>query len=119
MRRPCSSSPATGDASAAPAPADPPPAEPETVWTRKQLTGDWWGARTAMADKGFTVDLRLTQFFQGVASGGVNETTRYGGLIDYIFNLDGEKLGLWKGSYFNMHARTQFGNYQKKWTCSW
>jgi porin len=98
----------TQGASTAQPPADQPPAE--TVWTRKELTGDWWGARTAMADKGLTVDLRLTQFLQGVASGGVNETTRYGGLIDYVFNLDGEKLGLWKGSYFNMHARTQFGN---------
>jgi porin len=85
------------------------PVEPETIWTRKQLTGDWWGARTAMADKGVTFDLRLTQFYQNVVTGGKQTGGAYGGVMDYILNVDGHKLGLWEDVYFSMHVTTQFG----------
>jgi len=86
-----------------------PPVQAETIWTRKQLTGDWWGARTAMAEKGVTLDLRLTQFYQNVTSGGKETGGKYGGVMDYILNVDGHKAGLWEGIFFSMHATSQFG----------
>ena len=38
--------------------------------TRKQLFGDWLGLRSGLAAHGIVADLQLTQFYQGVASGG-------------------------------------------------
>jgi hypothetical protein len=36
----------------------------------EELTGDWGGVRTRWKDKGVVFDSSLTQFYQGVASGG-------------------------------------------------
>ena len=33
-------------------------AKAETIWTRKQLTGDWGGARTSLKKSGSRVDFR-------------------------------------------------------------
>ena len=38
---------------------------------RPTLTGDWCGYRTQLQDCGITLDVSTTQFFQGVASGGL------------------------------------------------
>jgi porin len=77
--------------------------------TRQRLTGDWWSTRSALADRGLTFDLFATQFYQGVASGGNEQQFRYGGKLDYLFNVDGGKLGLWQGLFVNLHAETRFG----------
>ena len=90
------------DATAKEAPAD-------TIWNRDHLFGDWGGLRTSLADHGVYVDLRLTQVFQAVTSGGVDTGSAYGGVMDYIINVDAEKLGLWKGLAFNVHAQTRYG----------
>ena len=80
------------------------------VWNRDKLTGDWRGLRTDLAEHGIDIDLRLSQYGQGVSSGGVNRNGEYGGTMDYRVNVDGKKLfGLWEGLSFNMHARTRFG----------
>lgn len=80
------------------------------ILTRKKLTGDWAGLRQDLAHHGINVDHRLSQFYQGVTSGGVNTNSEYGGSMDYIVNVDGHKLGLWQGIGLNMHATTRFGN---------
>jgi len=78
------------------------------IWNRDKLTGDW---DSDLHDHGLDVDLRLSQYYQNVASGGVNENGEYGGTMDYRVNLDGKKVfGLWEGLSFNMHARTRFGD---------
>jgi len=77
--------------------------------TRSRLTGDWWGARSALAERGLTFDFFATQFYQGIASGGNERSWEYGGKLDYLFSVDGEKLGLWKGLFVNMHAETRYG----------
>ncbi len=81
----------------------------DDFWTRDKMLGDWWGARTDLAQKGITLNMRLTQFYQGVVSGGSNTTSRYGGVLDNILAIDGHKLGLWEGFFLNMHVTTQFG----------
>jgi porin len=78
-------------------------------WNRPQLTGDWGGLRPDLSKHGIDIDLRLSQYYQGVASGGVNQTAEYGGTMDYRVNLDADKLFGAKGLSFNMHARTRYG----------
>ncbi len=81
----------------------------ESIWTRDKLTGDWGGFRTDLAEKGISLEMRLTQIYQNVVSGGKETGGAYGGVMDYVLNVDGHKAGLWEGIFFNMHATTQFG----------
>jgi porin len=89
------------------APAVPP--IDDNFWTRDKLTGDWWGLRSDLSDRGIDLDFRLSQYYQGVATGGVNENFEYGGTVDYRVNVDAGKLIGAKGLSFNMHARTRYG----------
>lgn len=81
----------------------------ENVWTRDKLTGDWGGLRSDLSNHGLDIDVRLSQYYQGVSSGGVDTNSEYGGTMDYRFNLDANKLFGAKGLSFNMHVRTRFG----------
>lgn len=76
--------------------------------TRTSLTNGLWGAGLELAECGIVADLQLTQWYQGVASGGANQTSRYGGKADYNFTFVGEKLGLNKGFNVMMHAETRY-----------
>jgi len=81
------------------------------IWTRDKLTGDWGGLRTDLHDHGIVIDLRLSQYGQWVASGGVDTNGQYGGTMDYRVDIDLRKLfGLWEGLSVDMHARTRFGD---------
>jgi hypothetical protein len=80
------------------------------VWNRDLFTGDWAGMRTQLHDRGIDIGLRLSQYGQGVASGGVDKNGEYGGTMDYRVNADLRKLfSLWDGLSVSMHARTRFG----------
>ena len=82
----------------------------EDIWTRDKLTGDWWGGRTYLSDHGIDIGLRLSQYYQSVASGGVDQNSEYGGTMDYRVNVNTNKLfGTWKGFSVDMHARTRYG----------
>lgn len=76
----------------------------ERIWCREKLTGDWLGRRGRVANHGIDVESTLTQFYQGVSSGGRNRRFRYGSKFDLYFNLDTEKLGLWKGGKLQIHG---------------
>jgi porin len=76
---------------------------------RENLFGAWCGLRPALASHGIIADLQLTQFYQGVASGGNEELFKYGGKLDYNFIFLGEQLGLNKGFKVLLHAETRFG----------
>jgi porin len=82
----------------------------DCCWCRENLLGDMWGIRPGLAESGIVPDLELTQFYQGVTSGGQEQTFAYGGKMDYIFAIDGHKLGLWEGLYVSLHAETRFGD---------
>jgi porin len=84
-----------------------------SLWTRNKLSGDWWGGRTALSKKGIDLEVNFSQFYQGVTSGGIRDANKHGeysGKLDGIVNVTGEKLGLWKGSFFNLHAEYQYGD---------
>jgi len=76
---------------------------------RPKLTGDWLGGRSRLSDRGVTVDVSSTQFYQGVAAGGREQAFQYGGRNDYFVNLDGEKLGLWTGFSVDLHGEARYG----------
>lgn len=77
--------------------------------TRTKMTGDWGGFRNELACRGITLDASLTQFYQGVNNGGRDENYFYGGRADYYLNVDGEKAGLMKGSFIQLHAEQIYG----------
>ena len=76
---------------------------------RAYLTGNWWGRRSEWRENGITLDASTTQYYQGVASGGLQQGFRYGGRNDYFLNLDGEKAGFWKGLFVSLHGETRYG----------
>ncbi len=79
-------------------------AQPAGCGTRSQLLGDMLGVRPCLADHGIVVKSSLTQFYQGVASGGAEQKFRYGAKFDLFAELNTEKMGLWKGGNFFIHA---------------
>ena len=92
------------------------PAEPEKptfggeLLSREYLLGDWFGYRQKFADHGITVDSNLTQFFQGVASGGLQQRFAYGDYFGSLIEVDGGKLGLLQGSYLTVRFEANFGS---------
>src|SRR5688572_12676916 len=91
--------------------ADAPAASPYSgdLWTRSTLTGDWWGVRNQLAEKGLTLGMTFTQAAQGIVHGGKDTGWQYsGGRGDINFNLDTQKLGLWPGGFLNVEAEGNF-----------
>jgi porin len=77
---------------------------------RAFLLGDPGGLRSGLADDGVTVNVSSTQFYQGVASGGIDQQFEFSGRADYLINVNGEKAGLWKGSFLFLHGETRYGD---------
>jgi len=74
------------------------------------LTGDWGGARSSLVDKGVTLDVRYTSFYQGLVSGTGREGFEYGGKADAFINFDSQKMGLWEGGGFRSHLEYSHGD---------
>ncbi len=83
----------------------------DSLWTRDKLTGDWGGLRTDLSKRGLDIELRLSQFYQEVTSGGVNSNGEYGVKLDTWVNIDAQKLfGSWPGLYISAHIESRDGN---------
>ena len=80
------------------------------------MLGDWGGHRSRLAEHGLNFDIYSTNFFNGVANGGLQETFQYRGRMDYLVNIDGEKAGLWKGLFIDLHGETVYGNTINQYT---
>lgn len=63
-----------------------------------------------MASQGFTYDIVVPQFYQGVTHGGQDEEFEYGGKVDQYFILDGGKLWGMQGFSVTMHVETRYGD---------
>ncbi|HEV8292422.1 MAG TPA: carbohydrate porin, partial [Tepidisphaeraceae bacterium] len=86
------------------------PAPFDGPWdSRPKLTGDWFGMREELRDHGFTFDFSATTYYQGTASGGLEEGFEFGGRNDYWLNVDGQKAGLWPGFFVTLHGETVYG----------
>jgi porin len=77
--------------------------------TTPQLTADWCGERTCLAESGVTLDCDYTQFYFGNTAGGVREAFAYSGHGDYLVNVDGGKLGVQEGLFLKIRAEHRFG----------
>jgi len=101
---------ATKPAQAPATAANPAPAPEPDLWHQEEMTGTWGGYRSKWKDKGFTMELSLTQFFQGVASGGTDEgRTEYNGTFQTLFKFDFGKMFGWKFWSADIKTETRFG----------
>jgi porin len=87
----------------------PPPPFGGPCGSRPKLTGDWCCWREHFRDSGYTFDISTTEYYQGIATGGLEEKFRFGGRNDYLINVDGQKAGLWEGLFVNLHGETVYG----------
>ena len=65
--------------------------------------------RDALFDAGIDLRTNLSQFYQGVTSGGLRQTFPYGLKFDYFGTIEGEKLVGWEGLFVNLHGESRFG----------
>lgn len=77
--------------------------------SQDKMLGDWLGLRGKLAEHGITYDIYATQFYQGMAAGGRENGWPYGGKFDTLVNLDGEKFGMQRGFFVNMHVESRLG----------
>jgi porin len=89
-----------------------------SIGNRSTLSGDWWGARTELANSGVNLRLWATGYTQGQWSGDAGvitaadgRGTRFftGGRLDALIDLDTTKLGLWRGGGFHAHLELEGG----------
>jgi porin len=76
---------------------------------QEQLTGDWNGARTTWKNKGVELASSLTQFYQGVSSGGTGTSSEYNGTAQALLKFDLGKLAGWQFWSAEIKAETRFG----------
>jgi len=90
-----------------PAPA---PSPKPDFWHWEKMTGDWDGDRERLKSEGLEMDFKFTQFYQGVAAGGVRRGSEYNAIFETSFKMD---LGKMKPSLkfwlLEVHSETRFG----------
>lgn len=77
--------------------------------TSTQLTGDWLGARSTLAERGTKFLADNTSFFFGNPTGGISRRAVYAGHDDFILLMDGEKLGISDGLSLKLRGEHRFG----------
>ena len=90
-------------------PPKPPPAPQPDFLHQEEATGDWGGTRTKWKDKGFEVESSLTQFYQGISSGGTDTASEYNGTAQALLKFDFGKLAGWNFWSAEIKAETRFG----------
>jgi porin len=76
---------------------------------QESLTGDWKGVRTRWKDRGVQLESSLTQFYQGVASGGTDDQSEYMGTATAELEFDLGKLAGWNHWLAEIKAEMRFG----------
>ena len=87
---------------AAASPASSP--EPD-FWHQEEMTGDWGGARGRLKEKGVELEFKLTQFYQGVAAGGIRHDSEYNGKFQTVANSISENLPVGNGGRLRSELR--------------
>jgi porin len=86
-----------------------PPPVAAGLLEQEELTGDWGGLRTRWKDKGVVLDSSLTQFHQGVASGGTETGSEYNATAQAALEFDFGKLAGWQYWSADVKAEMRFG----------
>jgi porin len=89
--------------------ASPTPTPEPDFWTQEEMTGDWGGTRTRWKEKGVDMEFKLTQFYQGVARGGIQTGSVYNGVLKGEFKFDLEKLGEMKFWSAELQMEMRYG----------
>ena len=76
---------------------------------QEELSGDWGGLRTRWKDKGVVLDSSLTQFYQGVASGGTETGSEYNATAQATLEFDFGKLAGWQLWSAEVKTEWRFG----------
>ena len=97
------------DAPAPAAVAQPAAAPTPDFLHQDELTGDWGGARTTAKNKGVELESSLTQFYQGVSSGGTRTSSEYNGTAQALLKFDLGKLAGWQFWSAEIKAETRVG----------
>jgi hypothetical protein len=79
-------------------------------WKRQYLTGDWFGVRTDLANKGIQFGVEWNQYVQGVTNGGRDRTAEYSGTVDYTLNVDLMRMGVLPGALIKFRAESRYGS---------
>jgi len=79
-------------------------------WHRTQLSGDWGGARTDLARRGFFFDLYSTSAYQGVTAGGLKTGSAFVQNTELSINVDTGRAGLWPGGLVHVTLESRFGS---------
>lgn len=85
------------------------PAPDADFWTQQELTGDWGGTRSRWKEKGIELEFKLSNFFQGVASGGLEEGSEYNGKFEFTMKFDLGKVAGWKHWSSEIKAEARWG----------
>ena len=80
---------------------------PETdLSTRETMTGDWGGTRSRWKEKGIDLEFKLSNFVQGIASGGLSDDVEYTGKFEMTWKFDLGKVAGWK--YWSSEIKSEF-----------
>lgn len=82
------------------------------VFHNERLTGDWWGGRTWLEDRGIEFAVSLTSIYQHNVRGGLQTRNghRITGSADYELIFDLERMGVWKGGIFYVAAENSWND---------
>lgn len=83
-----------------------------TLWNRSNLTGDWGGTRSQLQERGISLGLESTTYYQGSLQGDGRQHFDASNRIDGFVNIDTQKLGLWQGGGFSAHLEYRGDNMQ-------
>jgi len=86
----------------------------ENFFEQKYITGNWWGARSYLENRGVNFDFRYSSTYQGLMSGTGIKEFEYGGKVNALIKLETDKMNLWKGGKFNFHLEYRHGNAPSK-----
>jgi len=92
-----------------PTAASPAPSPEPDFWHREQMTGDWGGTRSRWKEKGVELEFKLSQFGQGIASGGTGRHSVYNAKFQSTFKFDLGKIAGWKFWSAEIQTETRFG----------
>jgi porin len=73
------------------------------------MTGNWGGTRSRWEDRGVELELKASQFVQGVAAGGIDTGSVGNGKFQSAFKFDLGKLAGWKFWSVEIRTETRFG----------
>jgi porin len=80
------------------------------LWQRTQVTGDWDGARSRLADEGLFVDLYSTSSYQDVTEGGLATGSSFVQNTQLSINVDTGRAGLWPGGLVHFTLQSRYGD---------